>query len=112
MKSRYCPPAEIQQLVEKAVEKETLRVMDDLTDQITSNAVYQTLATVFVVMDREYGFKKKRLNRLKNLIEDEFVHMKTGILGRDYSTADCVKYLKEHYDIDFSVSQYGGRFNE
>lgn len=75
-------------------------------DGIVRNTSYQVIAVVMCVLSRQYGFGKIRLHRLKNDLEAEFVKMKTGVLGRDYTVNDCVKYLKENYDIDFSESNY------
>ena len=33
--------------------------------------------------------------------------MTSGVLGKPYSTNDCVRFLKETYNIDFEESMYG-----
>ena len=58
------------------------------------------------VLHREFGFGGERLRKLKDLTESEYMAMKTGVLGKPYSTNDCVKFLKENYGIDFDESQY------
>lgn len=75
-------------------------------DEIVHNAAYQALATAFLILSRDFGFGKQRLAKLKDSIENEFLTMSVGILGKDYNTSHVCEYLKEKYGIDFGESQY------
>ena len=92
--------------VREICKRETDVYLRENYDQIVRQAVYQTLAVVFFVLHRCFGFGGKRLHRLKNEIESEFVMMKTGILGRKYDADDCKRFLNERYEIDFEESIY------
>ena len=92
--------------VREICKRETDAYLRENYDQIVRQAVYQTLAVVFFVLHRCFGFGGKRLHRLKDEIESEFVMMKTGVLGKKYDADDCTKFLKARYGIDFSESAY------
>lgn len=109
MKSRVLKTKDqVQKEVEKIADREAKKRVDEIYATAETNTAYQVMATVFCVLNKEFGFGKKRLTRLKNYTEDEFVRMAKGCLGRDYSSADCCKYLKGKYNIDFSETQYTG----
>ena len=94
--------------VEKICRKQVEEYLTEKYEAIAQNAAYQAFAAMMCVLNRQYGFGKTRLHRLKNDVEAEFVKMKTSFLGRDYSVNDCVKYMKDNYDIDFSKWNDGG----
>ena len=93
---------EIKKICQKNVEN-TLR---EKHAEISQDIAYQTMAVVMCVLHNRFGFGGMRLQALKDAIEDEFANMKTGILGRNYTTNDCVKFLKDKYNIDFSETRY------
>lgn len=101
-KRLYKTESQIREIVESEVEK----MITPIYEKACQDTTYQTLATVFVVLNREYHFGKKRLHELKDHIESEFVAMETGILGKPYDAMDCVKACKEHWGIDFEESLY------
>ncbi len=80
--------------------------INERRDEIIHNATYQSLATAFFILSRDFGFGKKRLVALKNSIENEFLTMSKGVLGMDYNASHICKHLKEKYGIDFGESQY------
>lgn len=92
--------------VKKIVKAETDKRVETIYEAAFQNASYGCYAVFMSVLAKKYGFGKKRLHRLKDDIEDEFMLMHTGILGRDYTKLDCVKFLDEKYDLRFSESQY------
>lgn len=93
---------EIRQLCRKHVEE----AYAEKSEEIAQDVAYQAFAVVMCVLNKKFGFGGTRLNTLKDAIEDEFAMMKSGILGRSYTTNDCVRFLKEKYNIDFSESRY------
>ena len=92
--------------IKKAVRAEVEKQITPIYEKACQDTTYQTLATVFVVLNREYHFGKKRLHELEDQIESEFMAMETGVLGKPYDGMDCVKYCKEQWDIDFDESLY------
>lgn len=93
--------------IRKAVKAESERQVTEIYEKAMNDAAYQCFATMMCVLHREFGFGGERLRRLKNLTEAEFFAMMNGVLGKPYSTNDCVRFLKEEYGIDFEESMYG-----
>lgn len=107
MKSRvFATDKSIEKATKAAVKHEVQRVLPQIYADIEQNTAYQVMAVIMCVLEKHFSFGGKRLRALKNYVEDEFKLMEIGILGRDYTTADCCKHLKEKYAIDFSQSQY------
>ena len=95
--------------IKQVVDEEVRKRLADYFTEVTRNTTYRTIAVVLRILERDYGFRKKRLHDVKNRIESEFCLMETGIFGQNYDQDDIVKYLKEKYDIDFEESQYKER---
>lgn len=103
MKARvFKTESQIRKIVENEAKSQTTKIYD----AALKDACYQCFAVMMCVLHKEFGFGGERLRKLKDLTESEFMQMKVGILGRSYSTNDCVKFLKENYGIDFAESQY------
>lgn len=90
---------------QKIVRQQLDEISDELYAQFAHGIAYQTLATAFWVLHRDFGFGAERLKRLKDGIEDEFNLMEIGVFGKEYTTAEPVKWCKDH-GIDFEESQY------
>ena len=98
--------------IRKIVQDEANKRTTEMYEEAVKDVSYQCFAVMMYVLTRYFGFGKKRLHKVKNLTESEFMLMKIGILGRHYDANDCVRYLKEKYDIDFSKSQYDESWND
>lgn len=96
----------------KEMEKETNKRIEEcaaeIQQQIQNSVSSQTMAVVFWILHREYGWGKARLNRLKDQLEDEFVLMHKGIMGVKYTPVDLREKLREQLGVDFDKSRYGG----
>ena len=92
--------------IRKVCEKQVTEYLTKNYQKISRDGAFQMLAVAFVVLIKEFGFGTKRLKRLKDLIENEFMLMEKGICGRQYNTDDCKRHLKENYSIDFEESCY------
>lgn len=92
--------------IRRIVQDEAKRQTTEIYDKAMKDAAYQCFAVLMCVLHKEFGFGKKRLKKLKDLTEFEFMMMKDGVLGNPYDTNDCVRFLKEKYGIDFAESQY------
>ena len=60
----------------------------------------QLMAMVLYTFDKNYGWKKKRLRRLFDSVNDMFKIMDSGCYGKTFNAVDIVDYVKKHYDID------------
>ena len=98
--------------IRKIVQDEAKRQTTSIYEAAMQDSVYQALATMMYVLNRDFGFGGERLKKLKNLTEDEFMVMRTGICGKHYDANNCVKYLKEKYGIDFAESQYDENYRK
>jgi NMD protein affecting ribosome stability and mRNA decay len=93
---------EIEKICRAVVNKD----LEERQDAIVQDAAYQALGVAFRVLARDYGFGRRRLAKLKDLIEAAFKLMQIGVLGKEYNAHHVLNYLKETYGIDFSESQY------
>lgn len=89
---------EVKELVRQEVEK--------AYPEISKDVAYQSFAMVFYILNKDYGFGRKRLLDLKDKIEDEYWKMEAKPCGISYNPDDIIRMCKEKFDIDFTVSQY------
>ena len=94
---------ETQAVAERLVKEREAAIIDAVKDSVSQ----QMLAMAFWELHKEFGWGKKRLNRLKDLIEDEFVLMHKKPLGKEYSPLDVRSWLKQ-YGVDLEETQYKG----
>lgn len=92
--------------IKRALHKEALKQSKEIYGQALEDAAYQVESVMLCVLHKHFGFGKKRLHKLFNLIEDEFILMNQGVLGRSYTTDDCKQFLKDEFDLDVEASQY------
>lgn len=104
MKSRYKTYGQTQ--LKAAIKSEIDQYRDAAYDAVEKDCTYQALAVAMTVLHRKYGFGAKRLRDLKNAIEDEYIFMQDGVLGRGYTPRDCQEMLREKFGIDFEKTQY------
>ena len=88
--------------IKKACEEEMTRRYDE----VSRDVAYQTFAMVFMVLNRDYGFGKKRLHDLKDAIEFEYYKMQEKPLGVKYDPDDVIRICKDRFGIDFNESQF------
>jgi len=92
--------------LQEFITKETQKEFDRLSDKAYYDAFLAAMAVVMVILNREFGFGKKRLEKFKDDVEGEFMAMIEGVLGQKYETNDCVKIIKEKFGIDLQKSIY------
>jgi hypothetical protein len=88
----------IREVVKAEIEKERDRAYEAVQDDV----LHQVFAVCCVVLYRYYGFGKKRLQRFKECFEAEADLMEHGVLGKEYTTRDCEKWLLETMGIDLN----------
>ena len=74
----------------------------------TKDVAAQVLATMFATLYKPpYNWRKDRLLTFKSNVEATFRDMTTGILGKDFSTVDCIEFMKREFGIDFDAEVRG-----
>lgn len=92
-------------LTDEAARQAVEEIRDEIQSKIEKDVTNQALATVFWVLHKHFGFGKSRLQKLKDLTEDEYTLMIDGVLGREYNPRYCEEWLKS-IGIDLDESQY------
>lgn len=107
MKSHYATVSqtEMDQKVHKLAMEMLEQYKDELYEAVKIDVFNQALAVCFVSLE-QMGWRKVRLLRLLEMIDDMTHMMYTGIMGREMTTRDAEKHLLETYGIDFSKSRY------
>lgn len=103
--SRRFKDRKTKSMCDVAAKKAAYELRDKIQDKIERDIFEQTIATVFWVLHKNFGFGSERLKRLKDATEDEFVLMQQGILGNEYNPRYCQEWLKS-IGIDLTKSQY------
>lgn len=91
---------------EADIKKICLQEVKARYEDISREAAYHSFAMVFFILNRDYGFGKKRLQNLKNDIECEYYTMQASPLGIDYNSDDIMRIVKDKLGIDFNESQF------
>lgn len=89
--------------IKKAFDEEYSKRCDEIYASITQDITVQLMATVLFELNKEFGFGKKRLQRVQSGTESLFKLMEEGILGKKFTTEDLIKYMKEKYDIELDA---------
>lgn len=107
MKSNYgvMNRSKAQKMTDEAARQAVEEIRDEIHAKIERDVTNQALATVFWVLHKHFGFGKSRLQKLKDLTEDEYTLMIDGVLGREYNPRYCEEWLKS-IGIDLDESQY------
>ena len=107
MKARYVTVSqtELDQKVHDLAMKILKEEKDAMYDAVKIDVFDQALAVCFIALE-QMGWRKKRLTDFFNMVDDITHMMYTGIMGREMSTRDAQKHLKDTYGIDFSNTRY------
>lgn len=88
--------------LEAYINEEWEKKRDLLYKEATKDVSAQILAVIFSTLYKPpYNWREKRLKDLKERIEFTFNTMSTGVLGKDFSTVDCLEFMKREFGIDF-----------
>lgn len=98
MKSRIVTMSESE--IRRQVKMEYQKIKDTVYENVIKDVIPQFTAVCLCVLNREYGFGMKRLKRFLDSVNSEFEIMDGGFLGRNYDPLDCLKFLKDKYEID------------
>ena len=107
MKARYVTVSqtELDQKVHELAMQKFQEYKDELYDAVKIDVFDQALAVCFTALEL-MGWRKKRLTDFLHQVDDVTHMMFTGVMGRETTTRDAQKHLKEAYGIDFSESRY------
>lgn len=91
--------------IAKETEKQFYKMYDDKSSElykaVSNDATAQVLAVMFTVLNKEFGFGKDRLLRVKDGTESMFkIMLSEGICGQDFNTQNCLDYIKDNFDIE------------
>lgn len=89
----------------KETEKQFYKMFNDKSSElyqtVSNDATAQVLAVMFCVLDKEFGFGKEDLLKLKEGTETMFkLMLNNGICGQEFTTQNCLDYIKDNFDID------------
>lgn len=87
--------------IQKALDAEWENKVDEVYNVALRDVSAQVLAVFYTCLSKKYGFGKKRMLALKRDVEATFTLMNTNnILGKDFTTQDCLDYMKKEFGID------------
>ena len=87
--------------IRQRVEEEYQKKKDQIYESVIQDVLPQFMSVCMVELNKEFGFGEKRLRAVLDGVKDHFKLMDgVGILNHQYSTLDCLTYLKEKYGID------------
>lgn len=78
----------------------------EIFDVAKKDVTAQLMAACLVELQKEFGFGKDRLQRFKRGVEGLFTAMAhDGVLGKEFSTQNCIDFIREKYGIDVEVRE-------
>ena len=87
--------------IRQRVEEEYQKKKDQIYESVIQDVLPQFMSVCMVELNKEFGFGEKRLRSVLDGVKDHFKLMDgVGIMNHQYSTLDCLTYLKEKYGID------------
>jgi hypothetical protein len=97
-KKMFVTEAEMQKYIQNEWDNRTNEVFEECKRDI----VAQFMAVCCTELNKEFKFGKIKLNRFKTGVESIFKLMTNdGILGKPFTTENCIKAMKDKYGIDF-----------
>lgn len=87
--------------LEAYLNEEWKRKEENLYKLACKDAAAQILAVLFTTLYMPpYNWRSKRLRAIKEAMSDVFRAMQTGVLGKHFSTIECVEFCKREFGID------------
>ena len=84
------------------VKKEVLKEFQRQEKQFAENFTIQTVANILYILEKQFGFGKKRLNAVVDGIDSLNSLQNKGVLGESFDNLDLVQHFKDKYNIDLS----------
>lgn len=82
----------------KAIEKEWETKQNEFFEQCKYDIAAQIIAVCMLTLKTRFGFGKSRMNDFYNDLKGTL--NVNSILGKSFSTVDCIELIKKLYDID------------
>lgn len=93
--------------LEEYLNQEWEKKQSELYKVVTKDVSAQLLAVFFTTLHQPpYNFGKERLLKFKHNVEFVFSSMNGNIFNRKFGTEDCIKFMKENFDIDFDKETF------
>jgi len=87
--------------IKAAFNTEFGRRYNELFETAKRDVTAQLLAAFLTELNKEFGFGRKRLGRVKRGTESLFLLMASGgFMGKKFDTQTCIDYLRDNYGID------------
>lgn len=86
--------------ISQYLEEEWEQKKDLVYAEVKNDVANQILSVFFTALNKDFGFGKTRLLRVKSSVEAWFSIMQTGVFNKQFTPVDCINYLKENFDID------------
>lgn len=87
------------------INEEWESIKDTVYAEVKNDVANQVLAVFFTVLNKEFGFGKKRLLKVKEGVESYFSLMQKGIFNKPFTPIDCLNYLREEFGIDIDKDE-------
>lgn len=84
------------------VKKEVLKEFQRQEQQLAENFTIQTVANILYILEKQFGFGKKRLNAVLDSIDSLNTLQNQGVLGKSFDNLDLVQHFKDKYGMDLS----------
>lgn len=73
---------------------------DKMYEEVEKDVIPQVMAVCFMELNKEFGFGEKRLKQFKRGITGLFAMMCSGVMGKPFTTVDCIDYIQKNFNID------------
>ena len=85
----------------KIAQEETTKQYQTIFAECAADVMQQTLANVLLTLERDYGWKRKRLKKfIANLQGWNDIMSQPTELTKTWTTNDNIRYFQEKYSID------------
>lgn len=91
--------------IQEALQEEWESKKDLVYTEVKKDVSAQILAVFFSVLNKDFGFGKTRLMRVKESVESYFHIMQDGVFFRDFTPIDCIEYIKKEFGIDLDKEE-------
>jgi hypothetical protein len=86
--------------VDNCIREEVNKRIEDLYGEVAKDVVAQVSAVFLTVLNKELDFDGTRLRCVADGVKSMVKIMNDKTLSKDFTIDDCVKYLKEKFNID------------
>lgn len=86
---------------EKITNQVYLDAYNEIFDKVRDDVVSQVMATCMYELNKEFGFGKERLGKFFDGVSAMFLLMRSGVMGQEFTTENCIEHCEEQFGIKF-----------